>query len=265
MHSPTSLASVSALVAVSLLLPGCATPATAAAVEPAPAPFTLLFEPPDPAGERALEPVIRAQMAVVERYFAAPFLQPFTVRVYPTRAALNAAFPPEWGLAETECWMVASGVGDGVRLLSPRAWKTEACEHDGDDARHVEQLLAHELVHVFHGQRNPSPDFVDVAGIDWFVEGLATLASGQLADGKQLSARQALESGAGPSSLARAWTGRYRYGVSGSLVAYVEHVLGRARLLGLLQATSDEELLALIGMDEAELLAGWRAWVLATP
>ncbi|WP_181394611.1 hypothetical protein, partial [Staphylococcus pseudintermedius] len=91
------------------------------------------------------------------------------------------------------CWMVASGVADGVRMLSPRAWKTEACEHDAGDARHVEQLLAHELVHVFHGQHNPSPAFLAVTGIVWFVEGLATLASGQLAAGEQLSARQALE------------------------------------------------------------------------
>jgi hypothetical protein len=283
MHSPTCRASVPDLLVLSLplalLLAGCASPAPAPAPEAtrpaAPTPaveperpratFTLLFEPADLPGARELEPLIDAQVAVVERYFGARFVHPFTVSVYPTRAAMNASFPPEWGLAETECWMVASGVGDGVRLLSPRAWKAEACEHDADDRRHVEQLLAHELVHVFHGQHNPSPDFVDVAGIDWFVEGLATLVSGQLADGKQLSARQALESGAGPSGLARAWTGRYRYGVSGSLVAYVEHELGRARLPGLLAASSDEELLALIGMDEAELLERWRAWVLATP
>jgi len=71
-----------------------------------------------------------------------------------------------------------------------------------------------------------------------------------------------LERGFAPWSLDKAWTGRYRYGVSGSLVAFVEHELGRARLTELLGATSGDELLALIGMSEEELLERWRAWVL---
>lgn len=43
----------------------------------------------------------------------------------------------------------------------------------------TQQLITHELVHVYHGQLNASPDFSNVEGIDWFVEGLATYASGQ--------------------------------------------------------------------------------------
>lgn len=160
--------------------------------------------------------------------------------------------------------MVASGVADEVRLLSPRAWTTEACEHDAEDELHLRRLVAHELVHAYHGQHNPSPDFVDVSGIDWFAEGLATYASGQLEDPALASAREALERGAGPDSLARAWTGRYRYGVSGSLVAFVDRELGRGRILELLGASSGEELLALIGRDEEELLADWRVWVRAS-
>jgi hypothetical protein len=161
--------------------------------------------------------------------------------------------------------MVASGVAARLELLSPRVWRTEACEHDPDDARHVRELVAHELVHVYHGQHNPSPDFAEVTGIDWFVEGLATHASGQLASGELASAREALENGAGPGALADAWKGKYRYGVSGSLVAFVEHELGREALVGLLDATTGEELLARIGRSEAELLDGWRTWVLGSP
>jgi hypothetical protein len=227
--------------------------------------FRLVSEPSDEVTASRLSPLLRQALTTVERYFGAPFPRPFTITILPDRAAFDASFPPEWGIERTECWMVATGVADGMQLLSLRVWRQEACEHDPDDPVHVRLLLTHELVHVYHGQHNPSPDFVDVTGIDWFVEGLATLVSGQLENEKLLDARAALQEGAGPAKLAAAWKGRYRYGVSGSLVAFVEHELGRARLPGLLGATSGEELLALIGMSEPELLEQWRAWVLAGP
>ena len=154
-------------------------------------PIRLVLEPEDQETAARLKPLLRGAIARVERYFGTPFPHPFTLTILPDRATFDASFPPEWGLAKTECWMVATGVADGVRLLSPRVWKEEACEHDAADELHVERLLAHELVHVYHGQRNPSPDFVDVTGIDWFVEGLATFASGQLEDEQLLSAREA--------------------------------------------------------------------------
>jgi hypothetical protein len=204
----------------------------------------------------------RAAVLDVERFFGAPLPASFTLWILPSRAAFDASLPPEWGLTRTECWMVATGVAEGVRLLSPAAWKSEACEHDPTDEAHLRRLLAHELVHVYHAQRNPSPDFVDVSGIDWFVEGLATFASGQLADPALASAREALEHNAGPSALATAWTGRYRYGVSGSLVAFLEHEFGREVVRAGLAATSQEELLALFGLDEATLLDAWRLFVL---
>ena len=40
-------------------------------------------------------------------------------------------------------------------------------------------MITHELIHVYHGQLNVSPDFSNTEGIDWFIEGLATYASGQ--------------------------------------------------------------------------------------
>jgi hypothetical protein len=249
-------------------LAACAStaPETALAPEPEPAriPWTLAFGPMDAEVARELEPVLAAAVADVERFFGSPFAAPFDVRIDPERAAFDASFPPEWGIERTECWMVASGVAARLELLSPRVWRTEACEHDPDDARHVRELVAHELVHVYHGQHNPSPDFAEVTGIDWFVEGLATHASGQLASGELASAREALEKDAGPLALADAWKGKYRYGISGSLVAFVDHELGREALVGMLDVTSAEELLARIGRGEEELLAGWRVWVLGS-
>jgi hypothetical protein len=255
------------IVALALLpLTACSAPDTARASAPArPRPFTLATPFDDPHLATELGPLLDSAVARVEAWFGAPFAQRFTITVFPHRADFDAAFPPEWGLTQTECWMVASGVADRLMLLSPRAWTIEACEHDPADTAELERLLAHELAHVYHGQHNPSPDFVDTSGIDWFAEGLAVVVSGQLDSGQLASARAALASGAGPQSLARAWSGKYRYGVSGSLVAFVERELGRARVLEMLTATSGEELLALVGWSEDELLTRWRADVLAQP
>src|SRR5262245_26213384 len=224
--------------------------------------YRLVSQPADDDVATQLSPLVREAVASIERWFGAPFARPFTITILPDRAAFDAALPPEWGMEKSECWMVASGTADGVRLLSLRAWKDEACDHDAADEIHVRNLLAHELVHVYHGQHNPSPDFVDVTGIDWFVEGLAAYASGQLASGELAPAREALERAAGPVALATAWSGKYRYGVCGSLVEFVDHELGRARLVELLGATSGEELLGGIGLDEHTLLERWRASVL---
>jgi hypothetical protein len=256
------------------LLAACSTPAPSSTPSPAsaatphdeaPSPPCFVWENDaiDAETVARLDPLVRAAVVDVERFFGAAFARSFTLTVLPDRAAFSDSFPPEWGLGETQCWMVAAGVADGVRLLSPRVWKSEACEHDPADARHVRNVLAHELVHVYHAQHNPSPDFTGVAGIDWFVEGLATFASGQLEEPGLLRARDALASGAGPSTLATAWTGRYRYGVSGSLVAFLDRELGRARIVEGLAATSGEELLATLGLDETTLLERWRADVLA--
>ena len=60
------------------------------------------------------------------------------------------------------------------------------------------------------------------------------------------------------TALAAAWTGKYRYGVSGSLVRFVDRRVGRPGLFAMLGATSDAELLARLGLSEAELLVAWR-------
>ncbi len=246
---------------------GCATREPASlppdrAETPADGAPAVHHEPEDAEIAASLAPVLREGIATIEEFFGAPFPREFELSVLPDRAAFDASLPPEWGLGETECWMVATGVADGIRLLSPRVWERDACEHDPGDAGQVSRLITHELVHVYHGQHNPSPDFMDVTGIDWFVEGLAVLVSGQLAAEHASAAREALQSGQGPSSLARAWTGRYRYGVSGSLVESVERQVGRSGLRMRLGVTSGEELLAAIGATEAGLLDRWRDGVL---
>jgi hypothetical protein len=200
-------------------------------------------------------------IAATEAFFGAPFPRRFRVEVFADRPALDRSFPKEWGLSQSQSWMVASGVATDLRILSPRVWSTEASGHDAADERHVQGIVTHELVHVFHGQHNPIGDFDGMDAMGWFLEGVAVLASGQLEEGHVAPASEALAEGRGPRQLATAWSGKYRYGVSGSLVEYVDSLVGRATLRAMLAATTQQELLRLAGVTEAELLDGWARWV----
>jgi hypothetical protein len=157
----------------------------------------------------------------VTSFFGADYVRPFKVQVFTDRAAFTAHMRVVFKdpTVESACWMVGVGTGDGLALLDPARWATEACDHDGRDARHVANLVTHELVHVYHAQMNPRLDsetdrFEPLA---WFVEGLATYASGQLEERKLAADAPA------PESLATAYSGKHRYGVSGSLVAHIDY------------------------------------------
>jgi Peptidase of plants and bacteria len=161
--------------------------------------------------------------------------------------------------------MVASGVADRMVILSPRVWKTQAAEHDPADAEHIRELIAHELVHVYHGQHNPRPDFDGMDDSGWFVEGLAVYVSGQLERSHRTAARDALKVGKAPTRLADAWSGRYRYGVSGSMVEFVDKRYGRDVVKRLLAVVSNEEALKLLNTTEGEFLEAWKGRVSAQP
>ncbi|MGK7312989.1 MAG: hypothetical protein ACN0LA_12195 [Candidatus Longimicrobiales bacterium M2_2A_002] len=191
------------------------------------------------------------------------FPDPVGVRVYPTRDAFDAAVDQARGIAGTACWMVGAADDHTLHLLSPGAWREQACEHDPDDREHVRTLIAHEMVHVLHGQRNPSDDIGLLTGIGWFTEGLATWASGQLERQHAGRAAEAIRTGTAPDRLADAWAGPYRYGVAGSMVAFIDHAWGPGALRSLLPATSQEEILGTLGIDEAGFLERWKDWVRA--
>ncbi len=205
-----------------------------------------------------LQPHLKAGRDRVESFFGSKFPQPYGVEIHPKRAAFDAYFAQRWQLQNTEPWMVASGVSDRLTILSPRVWKTEAAEHDPADEQHIADLLAHELVHVYHGQHNPRPDFEGLDDLGWFVEGLAVFVSGQLERSHRNAAKEAIDAGKAPTELANVWSGRYRYGVSGSLVEFVATKYGKAKLIELLGATSNAQALQCLGTSEAELLADWK-------
>ena len=201
--------------------------------------------------------------STIERFFGHPFSEPIRLTIAPDRAAFDAALPPAWGMGNSQCWMVGVGVADFLVVLSPTAWPKQSCEHDPRNVADTQRLISHELTHVYHGQHNPTRDFTGADDIGWFVEGLAVVVSGQLDNEHQTDAAQAIQAGAAPTALATAWSGRYRYGVSGSLVRYIDVTYGRHMLVALLAAKTQGEILGQLGATEPQLLDRWKAWVVA--
>jgi hypothetical protein len=216
------------------------------------------------AWQAELERDVAAGRARVESYFGAPYPRPFRLTVAPDRAALDAHWRELFkdSKLKTECWMVGAGFADELSLLSPTAWPHDACEHDPRDHGAVARLVMHELVHTYHQQVNARLEDDAVAeGVSWFVEGLATFLSGQLEDGHLASAAQAIAAREEPARLVDAWKGKYKYGVSGSLVAFIEHEWGKPMVVRLIAAGSQEEILRALGISEEDLLQRWKRWV----
>ena len=199
-----------------------------------------------------------------ERFFGQPFSKSFKVVVHPNRASLDSTWQKEWGMPDfkSECWMVASGVAEKLDMISPVLWDTESCEHHFGNTEKVQQLITHELIHVFHGQRNGSPTF-ETDGLDWLVEGLATYASGQLDSARFSPVKQAVLENKIPSSLDKFWSGKLRYGLSGSVVRYIDQTYGRKMVLELLPLTTKTDVLKKLNLTEEQLLEKWKADVVS--
>lgn len=197
----------------------------------------------------------------VEQFFGKPYPKPFTADVYGNRNGLDAEMKRRWNMPPSEKWMVASGAASGLLLLSPATWKTEAIGHDGTNGTEVQKIVTHELTHVYHGQRCPQHEFDGMDEMAWFIEGLATYVAGQLG-GRSLTARQAIESGKAPKSLVDAWSGSYRYGVSGAMVRYIDKTYGRKTVIALLEATSNSSALKMLRTNEEAFLRNWKAFEL---
>jgi len=199
----------------------------------------------------------------VEQFFQAPFNTEFDIYIHPDRTSLDSAWQKDWGMPEfkSQCWMVASGVADKLDLISPRMWDSLSCEHSYSDMLNTQRLITHELVHVYHGQQNASPDFSDVSGIDWFVEGLAVYVSGQCDSTRITQVKEAISENNVPEALEDFWTGNLRYGLSGTVVMYLDKEFGRKKLISLLKYNHLGKLLVSLGTDESEVLDGWKLYM----
>ena len=202
----------------------------------------------------------------VSEFFQSSFSAEFDIYIHPDRSSLDSTWQRDWNLPgfESQCWMVASGVAHRMDILSPAEWDRLACEHSYTDIIETQGLITHELVHVFHGQRNGSPDFSVVNGIDWFIEGLAVYASGQCDSVRISDVREAITKDEIPGNLENFWSGDLRYGLSGTLVMYLDITYGRQKLMSLLEHTHIETLLDALETTEAGILNGWKS-MLNTP
>ncbi|WP_162996521.1 peptidase MA family metallohydrolase [Mucilaginibacter celer] len=161
---------------------------------------------------------------------------------------------------------MAVGGGRSINIISPKTWDKEPCDSrytDYADRVKTQKLITHELVHVYHGQLNPQTDLEHMK-IDWFTEGLAYYASGQLdaADIKDIKA--AIAQNKLPKNLdALSNFGliNLRYSISGSVVQYINYKYGRAKLKALLSYTQNSEILTALKITPARLLADWRNYL----
>lgn len=199
----------------------------------------------------------------VESFFDGIFEDDFDIYIHSSRSTLDSAWQHDWNMPgfKSQCWMVASGISHKLDIISPMKWDTLACEHKYSDSIETQKLITHELVHVYHGQRNISPDFNNVSGIDWFIEGLAVYASGQCDAKRMKEIKEAIAENNIPQNLNKMWSGNLRYGLAGSLVMYIDQKYGREKLIELLKFNNLEELLSTLQANEPEMLIEWKQYV----
>jgi hypothetical protein len=180
---------------------------------------------------------------------------------------LDSIWRNDWKIPafKSECWTVASGISKKIDILSPKIWDTESCEHKYGQKEQTQRLITHELVHVFHGQLTVSSDFNDVKNIDWFIEGLATYASGQCDSNRIVEFIKAINSGTIPQAIEQFWTGKLKYALSGAMVMYIDERYGRIKLKELLKDNEKEKILQVPGVTEINLLSGWKEYMLSLP
>jgi hypothetical protein len=227
--------------------------------------YKMFYTGEDKKNKKGYAKLIDNGIKYSKQFFNYPFSKKFDVYIHPNRHSLDSTWQNDWNQStfKSECWMVASGVGTRLDILSPAQWHKEACEHTYADSRRTQQLVTHELIHVFHGQVTLSQDFSDMQGIDWFVEGLATYASGQCDSAWMERIKEALKQNEIPGTLDSFWTGKFRYGLSGSVVMYLDHHYGRSKIKELMLVSRKSELFSTLHIDEEELMESWKTFVQA--
>ncbi|MEP7377370.1 MAG: hypothetical protein ABI675_28465 [Chitinophagaceae bacterium] len=222
--------------------------------------YTMFYKKPDEINQKEYSEFMDKGIKAVQFFFSDKFKHKFDVHVHPNRQSLDSQWQKDWKMPEfkSECWMVASGVGDKLDIISPKSWDKESCEHSYADKLKTQQLITHELFHVYHGQYNASSDFSNAEKIDWFVEGLATFASGQCDSLKIAEVKKAIRDNKFPKSLNDFWKGKLRYGMSGSMAMFIDSKYGRTKLKNLLPFDTKPAILNALGTTEEVLLTEWK-------
>ena len=222
--------------------------------------YSLRYMPGDQQVAEQVNAFLESGIRNVSMQFNHVFQNKFEVYLFPNRNTLNKQWQKEWGDStfQSQCWMVASGVAHRLDMLSPNAWAKEACDHNANDTIELRQVIWHELVHVFHGQYNPDHTFSYIEKLDWLVEGMATYLSGQLTEKRLQRVKQLITDNKTPATLDDFWKGSEKYGLSGSIVGYIDKIYGRKKLFELLSFTNKQDALKTFGVTESELINDWK-------
>jgi len=225
--------------------------------------YNFLYTSIDKSNRKEYKKLIEKGMESAQTFFHSSFSNKFDVYIHPSRHSLDSTWQKDWAMPEfkSECWMVASGVATKLDMISPKLWDKLSCEHIYSEATHTQQLITHELVHVFHGQLNVSPDFTNTEGLDWFVEGLATYASGQCDTARIAGVKKAINDNKIPESLDNFWSGKIKYGLSGSVVMFIDTKYGRTKIKELLPFNKKSDILSALKTTESELLDEWKKYI----
>jgi hypothetical protein len=226
--------------------------------------YTVFYTSSDVQNKKEYKKLAENGITSVKTFFNSSYPKEFSIYVHPNRNSLDSTWRKDWNMPEfkSECWMVASGIGTKLDMISPKLWDKESCEHIYSETKKTQQLITHELVHVYHGQLNVSPDFSNTDGIDWFIEGLATFASGQCDSIRITEVKKAINNNTIPKSLDNFWTGKIKYGLSGSVVMFIEHKYGRVKLKELLKLNKKADFFSILKTTEPELLDDWKKYIL---
>ena len=110
----------------------------------------------------------------------------------------------------------------------------------------------------FMVKHNAEHTFKYIEKLDWLAEGVATFVSGQLDAKRSQRIKHLINENKVPSTLDNFWKGQEKYGLSGSMVAYIDNKYGRNELFELLKQTNKELVLKSLDVSETQLLADWK-------
>jgi len=225
--------------------------------------YSLFYTTLDKQNKSQYKAYFETGKKTVEEFFQTPFSTEFDIYIHPNRVSLDSTWQKDWNMPgfKSQCWMVASGVAQKLDIISPIMWDSLSCEHSYSNTLKTQRLITHEFVHVYHGQQNVSPDFSNVSGIDWFVEGLAVYASGQCDSARISEVKKSLSENKIPETLDKFWTGNLKYGLSGTMVMYLDNNYGREILIGLLKFNNIIDVLGSLGTTESEILNEWKKYI----
>lgn len=121
--------------------------------------YNLFCRPVDEKNKKEYHKLIENGINSVMTFFGSSFSKQFDVYIHPNHNSLDSTWRVDWKMIDfkSECWMVAGATALKADLISPEAWDKESCEHKYSDKQHTQNLITHELVHVYYGQQNASP------------------------------------------------------------------------------------------------------------